>query len=103
MLDDGLPGDEVTISDRPGRRRYELELDGELVGMLTYRVDLEAGVIAHDHTEIDPRYGGRGLGSALVRFALDDARARGLTVQPRCPFVAAVIQRHPEYSTLVAR
>ena len=54
------------------------------------------------HTEIDPSVGGRGLGSALVRFALDDARARGLTVIPRCPFVAAFIVRHPEYEELVA-
>jgi uncharacterized protein len=98
-----MPGDDVALVDRPDRRRYELELDGELVGFLTYRVDAGTGVITHRHTEIDPAYGGRGLGSQLVRFALDDARARGLTVRAQCPFVGAFIDRHPQYADLVAR
>jgi predicted GNAT family acetyltransferase len=43
----------------------------------------------------------RGLGSALVAGALDDARARGLRVVPICPFVDAYIRRHPDYADLV--
>jgi uncharacterized protein len=98
-----VPNERVTIADRHDRRRYEIELDGELVGMLTYKLDAAAGVITHRHTEIDPASGGQGLGSQLVRFALDDARARGFAVRPLCPFVAAFIDRHPEYSDLVKR
>ena len=97
-----MPSDGVKIVDRPDQRRYELELDGQLVGLLTYRVDAGAGVITHRHTEIDPRNGRRGLGSELVQFALDDARARGLLVRPDCPFVAAFIDRHPDYADLLA-
>jgi predicted GNAT family acetyltransferase len=93
------PDQPVTVADQPAREQYEIELDGERVGRLTYR--LAGGMITHRHTEIDPSVGGRGLGSALVRFALDDARARGLTVMPACPFVAAFIVRHPEYEELV--
>ncbi|MFZ0384274.1 MAG: GNAT family N-acetyltransferase [Solirubrobacteraceae bacterium] len=93
------PDQRVTIVDRPDRDQYEIELDGRRVGLLAYRV--ADGAITHSHTEIDPSVGGRGLGSALVRFALDDARARGLTVMPRCPFVAAFIERHPDYEDLV--
>ena len=94
------PDQRITVADRPERSRYEIELEGERAGLLTYR--LAGSMITHRHTEIDPSFGGRGLGSALVRFALDDARARGLTVMPRCPFVAAFIVRHPEYEDLVA-
>jgi uncharacterized protein len=94
------PDQRVTVADRPVHGRYEIELGGERCGLLSYR--LAGSVITHRHTEIDPSVGGRGLGSALVRFALDDARARGLTVIPRCPFVAAFIVRHPEYEELVA-
>jgi uncharacterized protein len=90
----------ISVTDRPDHGRYEIELDGERVGLLAYR--LADGMITHRHTEIDPSVGGRGLGSALVRFALDDARARGLAVMPSCPFVAAFIVRHPEYEELVA-
>jgi predicted GNAT family acetyltransferase len=94
------PDQPVAVADQPAREQYEIELGGERVGRLTYR--LAGGMITHRHTEIDPSVGGRGLGSALVRFALDDARARGLTVMPACPFVAAFIVRHPEYEELVA-
>jgi predicted GNAT family acetyltransferase len=94
------PAQRIAVADRPDRRRYEIQLNGERAGVLTYR--LADGMITFRHTEIDPSVGGRGLGSALVRFALDDARARGLTVIPRCPFVAAFIVRHPEYEELVA-
>jgi hypothetical protein len=96
-----VPSDGVTIADRPDRRRYEIEVAGELAGFLVYRAG--DGVITYRHTEIDPSYGGRGLGSRLVRFALDDARARGLAVRPLCPFVLAFIDRHADYSDLVSR
>jgi predicted GNAT family acetyltransferase len=94
------PDQRITVVDRPDRSRYEIDVDGRSVGLLSYR--LADGMIAHRHTEIDPSVGGRGLGSALVRFALDDARARGLTVKPQCPFVADFIVRHPQYAGLVA-
>jgi predicted GNAT family acetyltransferase len=94
------PAERITVVDRPELGRYEIDLDGDGVGLLTY--GLAAGMITLRHTEIDPSVGGRGLGSALVRFALDDARERELTVMPRCPFVAAFIVRHPEYEELVA-
>jgi predicted GNAT family acetyltransferase len=90
----------IAVADRPDRDQYEIESGGERVGRLTYR--LAGGMITFRHTEIDPSVGGRGFGSALVRFALDDARTRGLTVMPLCPFVAAFIVRHPEYEELVA-
>jgi predicted GNAT family acetyltransferase len=54
------------------------------------------------HTEVEPEWEGRGVGSELVRGALDDVRARGLKVRPLCPFVRAFIERHSEYLDLVA-
>jgi hypothetical protein len=98
-----VPAESVTVADRPDRRRYEIELDGRPAGLLSYRLDETAGVITHRHTEIDPAFGGHGLGSKLVRFALDDARERGLKVKPVCSFVSEFIARHPEYSSLVSR
>jgi predicted GNAT family acetyltransferase len=59
-------------------------------------------VVAFLHTEVDRTLQRRGLGSALVAGALDDARVRGLRVVPLCPFVEAYIRRHPGYAELVA-
>jgi predicted GNAT family acetyltransferase len=36
----------------------------------------------------------------LTQHALEHARARGYRVVPSCPFVAAYVQRHPEYHDL---
>ena len=49
-----------------------------------------------------PAIEGHGVGSKLVRGALDAARDQGLRVVPQCPFVAAYIKRHPEYEDLLA-
>jgi uncharacterized protein len=91
---------EITVADNPAAARYEIVLDGERAGMVTYR--LSPGVIAFVHTEVEPALQGRGLGGRLVGDALDDARARGLTVRPLCPFVADFIARNPAYTDLVA-
>jgi uncharacterized protein len=87
------------ITDAPSRERYEAHLDGELAGILEYRVT--RGRIALIHTEVLPVHEGRGVGSALVRFALDDARRRELRVIPTCPYVQDYLRRHPEDDIVV--
>ena len=87
------------VEDNPGESRFELRVDGELVGWSEYRPAGDNVIVAH--TEIDQRREGEGLGSALVRGALDQIRASGKTVIPTCPFTAAWIRRHPEYAELV--
>lgn len=90
---------EVVISDQPGSDRYVIEVEGARAGLLTYRLAPEK--ISFMHAEVDPSMEGRGLGSRLVAFALDDARRRGLAVLPFCPFVASYIHAHREYLELV--
>lgn len=75
-------------------RRFELRSDGDLLGLIDYR--LEPGAVALVHTEIDPRFERQGLGTQLVAGALADVRERGLGVIPVCPFVADYVRRHPE-------
>ena len=53
------------------------------------------------HTDVAPRFEGRGLANVLVQGALDDIRAEGTQVVPVCPFVASFLQHHPEYADLV--
>lgn len=89
----------IDVADARERERYELSLDGEVVGFAAYRV--RPGLIAFIHTEVEERVQGRGLGDRLVRYALEDVRARGLAVLPFCPFVKAFIERHREFEPLV--
>ena len=91
---------EIRVTDNPDEQRYEVLVDGALGGFAQYR--LRPGRIVFTHTEVDDAYEGHGVGSTLVRSALDDARSRGLQVTPMCPFVRAYIEHHPEYRDLVA-
>ncbi len=90
---------ELRVADNPDEDRYEVFADGELAGFVVYR--LRPGRISFVHTEIDDAYEGQGLGGKLVSEALDDARSRGLSVLPFCPFVNAYLKKHPEYLDLV--
>ena len=80
--------------------RYEIVLDGRVVGVADY-VDRTDALVFH-HTEIDASLRGHGLGAILVRGALDDVRARDRTIVPTCWYVAEFVEQHPEYSELVA-
>jgi predicted GNAT family acetyltransferase len=88
------------VTDEPARRRFEILVDDALAGFTTYH--LRGEVLVFTHTEVDARYQGKGTGSALIRGTLDELRRRGDRVEPRCPFMAAFIDRHPEYADLVA-
>jgi uncharacterized protein len=90
---------EPRVSDNPQANQYEIEVDGKVAGYVAYR--RSGATIALTHTEVDRAYEGRGLGSVLVRGALDAARAEGTAVRPFCPFVRQYIGRHPEYLDLV--
>ncbi|MBB5801726.1 putative GNAT family acetyltransferase [Saccharothrix ecbatanensis] len=83
---------DVSVSDNPDQFRYEVRLDGELGGFAEYK--LADGVVTFTHTEVAIE--GKGLGSKLVRHALEDVRAKGLTVVAQCPFVRGYLEKHPE-------
>ena len=90
---------EILVTDAEAAQRYEASVDGSLGGSLEYV--LKHGRLALIHTEVLPAFEGKGVGSALVRFALDDARRRGLRVIATCPFVRAYVERHPQMQDIV--
>jgi predicted GNAT family acetyltransferase len=93
--------DAPTVVDNSERNRFELRVGDETVGFVVYR-PLRPQVIALVHTEIDSAHEGHGYGSTLIAGALDQIRARGLEVQPDCPFVRKYIAEHPDEADLVA-
>ena len=88
------------VSRNEERRRYELEIEGRLVGVADYVVD--GDVVVLPHTEIDRTQRGRGLGAILVQGALDDVRAQGRSVVPSCWYVREYIDAHPDEADLLA-
>jgi predicted GNAT family acetyltransferase len=88
----------MNVTDNRELHRYEAVVPGG-TAFAAYR--LKEGAIVFTHTEVPKEAEGRGVGDALARFALDDARKRGLKVVPLCPFIAAWIERHPEYKALI--
>lgn len=93
-------GEQLTIVDNADERRYEARIGEQLAGWVEYG-RVQSRIVAL-HTEVPPEFGGRGIASALVRRVLDDARAAGLTVTPRCPFFKTHFRRHPEDADLLA-
>jgi hypothetical protein len=83
----------VTVRDVPQHHRYEISDGEQRLGLSTYT--LNGSTIAFTHTEVDPAFGGRGLGKQLVQAELEDARRRGLSVLPMCPYVRKVIAEDP--------
>ncbi|MGE3595357.1 MAG: GNAT family N-acetyltransferase [Dehalococcoidia bacterium] len=89
---------EIVVENNERAQRYETVVDGHRA-VIEYRREGER--ITYLHTEVPKALEGRGIGSALARAALDDARAHNLTVVPICPIVREYIRRHSEYESLV--
>jgi uncharacterized protein len=86
------------IIDNTEKHRFELAVEGHIAA--TY-YNIADGVITFIHTEVPPELGGKGIGSKLIKGALDQVRADGLKVIPQCPFVKAFIEKHPDYQDLL--
>ena len=90
---------EPTVSDAPDASRYEIREGEQLLGHADYQ--RRGDTLVFTHTEVDQDAGRSGLGSTLVRGALDDVRAKGGSVVAKCSFVRGYIEKHPEYADLV--
>ena len=99
MTDQVAAPEPPEIHDATDRGRYEAHVGDTLAGVLEYRVAHER--LALVHTEVSPKFEGRGIAAALARFALDDARRRGLRVIATCPYVQRHLERHPEDGDIV--
>jgi predicted GNAT family acetyltransferase len=91
---------EPTVSDAPAANRYEIRAGEQLLGHADYA--RRGDTLVFTHTEVDQDSGRSGLGSSLVRGALDDVRSKGGSVVAECSFVRGYIEKHPEYGDLVA-
>lgn len=72
--------------------RFEIN-EGGFAAVLEY--ELQDGNIIFTHTGVPRELEGKGIGSALVKYALEYATGNQLKVVPECPFVQSYIDKHP--------
>jgi uncharacterized protein len=90
----------IEREDRGSKGRYVARVDG-LEAELTFTV--RDGRMSLDHAGVPPPLEGRGIASALVAHAVQEARDGGFELVPACPFATAQFKRHPEWSDVLAK
>ena len=85
----------TTVRHNATRGRYELDTPHGLAIAVYHQ---QGDRLVFTHTEVPSEDEGHGIGSELVRGALDDARRRGFKIVPACSFVVDFVRRHPEYN-----
>ncbi len=88
------------LIDNPERRRYEWQ-EGEHLAFIDYIRTKDK--IYLTHTEVPEALSGKGVGTRMVRAALEDVDRQQLTLIPLCPFVALYLKRNPEWKRLVLK
>ena len=89
------------VFDVQQHSRFELRMDGELLGFCDYEPRRLPVRLVFPHVEVNPAYRRIGLGTRLVRAAAVDVRARGGLIDPVCSFAVAFFKSHPEFSDVL--
>jgi uncharacterized protein len=93
---------DTVVHDETGSR-FVLKRGDQELGEAGY-ITREDGGIVFTHTEIDQELQERGLGSQLVKGALDQLRAStDVRIGATCPFVRKYLAEHPEYEDITTR
>jgi predicted GNAT family acetyltransferase len=80
-------------------RRYELSIDGQVVGRCFYRDAGPRRVFLH--TEVEAENAGHGYATRLIEYALADCRSQGMRIVSRCPMVSAYLGKHNDFDDLI--
>ncbi|GEO12864.1 GNAT family N-acetyltransferase [Microvirga aerophila] len=87
-----------SVIDNPAQHRFELPV-GDAIAVAAYRMQGEMTILVH--TEVPQELSGQGIGSKLATGVFESIRDSRRKVVTECPFMAAWVSRHPEYSDLV--
>lgn len=90
---------DIKREDGPTGGRYSVTVDGHAAEMTYSRAGTSRIII--DHTEVPDALRGMKVGLALVKAAVEDARAEAFKIIPLCPFATATLAKHPEWADVV--
>ena len=88
----------MLIKNNKERSRFETKVNGEFA-YLDY--EYYQGYLALVHTYVPPKEREQGIAFALVKFALEYAKAENQKVIAGCSSVVMFIEQHPEYESLL--
>lgn len=86
---------EIKHKDNGGKGAFIADNNGAKAGEMTY-VWVGENKFIIDHTEVDPEYGGMGVGKLMVLSAVEFARDNDVKILPLCPFAKSVFDKFPE-------
>ena len=75
---------------------FYIEEDNELLAEMTYVLSGSDKMII-EHTEVNNKLAGKGIGKQLVAKGVDFARAHNLKIIPYCSFAKALFEKIPEF------
>lgn len=91
-VDETFLASDATVRDNREASRYEISVDGQVAFM---EYERRPGMIVLMHTEVPEVLRGRGLGGILAKSVLEAAKAEGVRVIAKCPFVREYMKKHP--------
>jgi uncharacterized protein len=86
------------IHDNPARRRFELDVNGQVV-IANY--ERHASDLLITHVEAPRPLRGTGAAGELMRGVAERAREEGWKITPLCGYARVWLQRHKEYRDLL--
>jgi predicted GNAT family acetyltransferase len=89
----------TAVTENFEQRRFERPIHDTAMAAAYYR--LADGRLVFIHTEVPTEFSGQGIGTELARGAFELLRASGRKAVLRCPFMAHVFVKHPEYADIV--
>ena len=91
---------EKTFRDNDAASRYELRIDGELIGSAEYAASPSSVSITRVFTR--PTHRNQGLAAEITEYAVQQIVASGRKVVPLCSYAAAWFSHHPELKDALA-
>ena len=88
-------GETVTARRDPQQQAFEIRTAAdEVAGHAHFRTRGNERIF--HHTVVDEKFGGRGMGTALVRGAVEATRAEGVSIVAVCPMVKGFLEKNAD-------
>ncbi|TDM00389.1 MAG: GNAT family N-acetyltransferase [Flavobacteriaceae bacterium] len=83
---------EENTEEKDHFKAFVQALDGETIaGRMFYQKS--GNVLTINHTEVEPLFGGKGIGKEMLYFLVEESRGKKLKINPVCPFAQKLFEK----------